>query len=97
LTDFNQLFHVCGWLQQVLPQVLERRRFGTVAAVHRRDLSRPPGHSGDSHMIPATGKSTEQTFSHQVTHLQHLCLFSLSSTMQLFERNSNNLFTVVSF
>jgi hypothetical protein len=75
LTDFEELFHVHVWLQQVLPQVLERSSVGTVAAVYRRGLSPPSQHSGDSHMIPAAGKSTEQASSHQVTHRHHLCHF----------------------
>jgi hypothetical protein len=75
------LFNRFIWLfvsdpsQQVLPQVLERRRGGMVATVHRTDPTPSPRQSGDSHMIPVDGKQAQQAPSHQVT-----CLFSLSST-----------------
>jgi len=51
----------------VLPQTLERRRVGSVAAVHRADPSSSPQHSRDSNMIPVGGTAAQQSSSRQVT------------------------------
>lgn len=74
MTDSSRLF-ASELLQQVLPQVLERRRVGMVATVQLGDGTPSPRQSGDSHMIPLDGKQAQQAPSHQVT-----CLFLLSST-----------------
>ncbi|XP_021934945.1 cyclic nucleotide-gated cation channel subunit A-like isoform X2 [Zootermopsis nevadensis] len=64
--DVSSVATITTHHHQVLPQVLGRSTVGTeVAAVCRRGLSPPSLHSGDSHMIPAAVKSTEQASSHK--------------------------------
>lgn len=46
--------------------MLEGRRVGTVAAVHRSDPSSSPQHSRDSNVIPVAGKAAQQSPSRQV-------------------------------
>ncbi|GFG37767.1 hypothetical protein Cfor_04679, partial [Coptotermes formosanus] len=64
---------------QVLPQMLEHRRVGTVAAVRRSDPSSSPRHSGDSNMIPIVGKAAQQSPLHQVT-ITTLFIFAVYHT-----------------
>ena len=57
---------VCVCLQQVLPQMLECRKVGTVAAVHRSDSSSPQ-QSRESNMIPVASNAAQQSPSRLVT------------------------------
>jgi len=74
--------------------MLERRRVGTVAAVHRSDPSSSPQHSRDSNMIPVGGTAAQQSPSLQVTILT---IFITSFTLDAYHTVYRGEFIFLTF